>query len=129
MTKNYDSKANLFSHSPNPNETLYRFSEYLNRPGRINVISIDYGPLVREGCYIPAIENTDLVANCTAQFLEHLLKIRRNIRLSQIHFVALSLGAQVAGQMSHYLTVGQIERISCEYIYNTTLSIIESACG
>jgi hypothetical protein len=84
-------------------------------PQYVNVISIDYGPLVREGCYIQAVENTDLVANCTAQFLEYLLAIRRDVRLSRIHFVALSLGAQVAGQISHYFTGGQIERITCKF--------------
>jgi hypothetical protein len=47
-----------------------------------------------------------------AQFLEELLKIRRDIDLKHIHIVSLSLGAQIAGQISNYFTMGEIERIT-----------------
>lgn len=40
--------------------------------------------------------------------------MRQDIDLTQIHIIALSLGAQVAGQISNYLTMGQIERITGE---------------
>jgi len=47
-----------------------------------------------------------------AQFLEELLSARQDIDLKQIHIISLSLGAQVAGQISNYFKMGQIERIT-----------------
>ena len=88
------------------------FTAYFQRPVDVNVISVDYSNLVKEPCYFQAVENADVVAKCTSQFLEKLLKIRQDIDLRQIHIIGLSLGAQVAGQISNYFTLGQIERIT-----------------
>lgn len=97
-------------------QTSLIFLAYFQRPGDINIISIDYGALVRQDCYFHAIQNTDVVAKCTAQFLEYLLRMREDVQLSRIHFIGFSMGAHVAGQISKFFTMGQIERISGEQV-------------
>ena len=88
------------------------FTAYFQRQAPVNIISVDYANLVREPCYFQAVENSDVVAKCTSQFLEELINIRSDFDLTQIHVIGLSLGAQVAGQISNYFTLGQIERIT-----------------
>ncbi|CAG2067656.1 unnamed protein product [Timema podura] len=76
-----------------------------------NVISVDYGPLARDGCYIQATYNVDLVGNCSAQLLDALVK-KGKISLEDIHIIGFSLGGQVAGQIGNYIKSGQLPRIT-----------------
>nr|CAD7394098.1 unnamed protein product [Timema cristinae] len=82
---------------------------YLNLD--FNVISVDYGPLARDGCYIQAAYNVDLVGNCSAQLLDALV-VEGKIRREDIHVIGFSLGGQVAGQIANYITSGQLPRIT-----------------
>ena len=91
---------------------FYLFSAYFQQKREIDVISLDYGALVRNGCYVEAVQNTVVVANCTVQLFEKLLQYRSDIKLSQIHVIGLSLGAQVAGQMAQFLKIGKLTRIT-----------------
>ncbi|XP_030384292.1 pancreatic triacylglycerol lipase-like [Scaptodrosophila lebanonensis] len=69
----------------------------------VYVISVDYGPLVREPCYPQAVENVPLVSKCLAQLINNLLD--RGISQSdQLHIIGFSLGGQVAGQTANYVT-------------------------
>lgn len=91
---------------------LFIPSAYFQNGRRINIISIDYEKLALENCYTQAVENTNVVARCTALFLEDLLKIRKDLRLSQIHVIGFSLGAHLAGKIANYFTGGTFERIT-----------------
>lgn len=85
---------------------------YFERDEPVNIISIHYENLVKEGCYTSAVTNSDLVANCTAQFFDELLDKRSDISLDQFHIIGLSLGAQVAGQIHTYFHKGPFKRIT-----------------
>ncbi|ALC39639.1 maker506, partial [Drosophila busckii] len=67
-----------------------------------NVISIDYGPLVREGCYFQAVRNSRLASECLAQLINKLFEMDW-MRPDKLHVIGYSLGAQVAGQLSNYV--------------------------
>ncbi|XP_030383692.1 pancreatic triacylglycerol lipase-like [Scaptodrosophila lebanonensis] len=68
----------------------------------VYVISIDYGPLVRDPCYVQAVQNVPLVSKCLAQFIDNLLD-RGIIQSDQLHIIGFSLGGQVAGQTANYV--------------------------
>ncbi|XP_063241638.1 pancreatic triacylglycerol lipase-like [Bacillus rossius redtenbacheri] len=76
-----------------------------------NVISVDYGPLARDGCYIQATYNVDLVGNCTAQMIDYLVD-QGAARLEDFHVIGFSLGGQVAGQVGRFLKSGQLQRVT-----------------
>lgn len=85
-------------------------AEYL-RKGDMNIISLDYGPLVRPPCYIQAAYNLALVGNCTAQMIDTLISLGK-FKLEDIHVVGFSLGGQVGGQIANYIRSGKLERIT-----------------
>ena len=68
-----------------------------------------------EGCYLSAVRNSDLVANCTGQFLDTLFEERSDLSLDRFHIIGLSLGAQVAGQIANYFHRGPFRRITGRY--------------
>lgn len=68
----------------------------------VHVISVDYGPLVKDPCYIKAVQNLRTVAKCIAQFIESL--VAKIYTKEDIHVIGFSLGAQTAGQIANYLT-------------------------
>lgn len=69
----------------------------------VHVLSVDYGPLVKESCYIPwGVKNAPIVAKCLAQFINNL--IANDIYdMEDIHLIGFSLGAQIAGLSANYL--------------------------
>ncbi|XP_067626165.1 pancreatic triacylglycerol lipase-like [Eurosta solidaginis] len=69
----------------------------------VYVISIDYGPLVREPCYAQAVENLPLVSRCLAQLINNLVE-RDIVPIEDFHVIGFSLGGQVAGQTANYVT-------------------------
>ncbi|XP_069683240.1 pancreatic triacylglycerol lipase-like [Periplaneta americana] len=79
--------------------------------GNYNVIAADYGDFVPDGCYVQAIINLPVLANCTAQLIDFLVK-KMNVPLQDIHVIGFSLGAQVAGQTRNFITVGKLKRIT-----------------
>lgn len=76
-----------------------------------NVISVDWGRLAAPPCYIQATSNVELAGTCTAQLVDTLV-LTRGIKLRKIHVIGFSLGAQVAGQLARFLTVGKLRRIT-----------------
>lgn len=74
---------------------------YLNR-GDYNVFTIDWEPLTFFPCYLSALSNTRLVAQCAAQFYSHLTHM--GARADHTHCVGHSLGAHVCGMISNHLT-------------------------
>ncbi|KAF5274255.1 hypothetical protein FQR65_LT04373 [Abscondita terminalis] len=79
--------------------------------GEYNVISVDYGPIAKEPCYLFAVKNVKVVANCTAQLIDYLVDVEK-ISLHRFHVIGFSLGAHVSGTISEYLKSGVLERIS-----------------
>ncbi|KAH8412679.1 hypothetical protein KR009_004491 [Drosophila setifemur] len=70
----------------------------------VNVISVDYGALVRGPCYFPwAVNNAPIVSECLAQMINHLISAGIYKR-TDIHLIGFSLGAQVAGMVANYVT-------------------------
>lgn len=72
---------------------------------------MDYEPLAPEPCYLQAVINLRVVANCTAQLLDYMIG-NELIALSDIHVIGFSLGAQTAGMIANYMKSGQLERIT-----------------
>ncbi|KAK6636322.1 hypothetical protein RUM43_009981 [Polyplax serrata] len=74
---------------------------YLKR-GDYNVLAIDWGVLTRFPCYLSAISNTRLVAQCTAQLYSFLTASGASAESTTC--VGHSLGAHICGMMNNYLT-------------------------
>ncbi|XP_052870690.1 lipase member H-A-like [Anopheles cruzii] len=79
--------------------------------GEYNIISVDYGPLALEPCYLQAVRNLPTVANCTAQLLDFIIA-SRIVPLEDIHVVGFSLGGQTSGMIANYLRAGKLRRIT-----------------
>lgn len=79
-----------------------------------NVISVDYAPIVKEPCYLNAVQNVKVVANCTAQMIDYLVK-HAEIDLKRFHVIGFSLGAHVTGLIAQFLQSGQLEHITGMY--------------
>lgn len=76
-----------------------------------NVISVDYHPLAPEPCYIQAVQNLPVVANCTAQLLDFMIN-QKIFSLNKLHIIGFSLGGQTSGMISHYFKSGIIPHIT-----------------
>lgn len=76
-----------------------------------NVISIDYGPLAPEPCYIHAVNNLPVVAKCTAQLLDYMME-QQIFTLDDLHIIGFSLGGQTAGMISNYVKTGKVKHIT-----------------
>lgn len=79
------------------------------------VISVDYSPLSRLGCYFPwAVQNARLVGKCLAQLLNNLMD-QGVYGPNDIHIIGFSLGGQVAGLAANYLNtkIGRITGKNC----------------
>ncbi|XP_049790166.1 phospholipase A1-like [Schistocerca nitens] len=74
---------------------------YLSR-GDHNVFTVDWEPLTYFPCYLSAISNTRLVAQCSAQLYAHLTY--NGAAASRITCVGHSLGAHICGMMSNHLS-------------------------
>ncbi|XP_061379826.1 lipase member H-A-like [Danaus plexippus] len=84
---------------------------YLSRKD-YNVFMVDWSPLTRFPCYLSALSNTKLAAQCTAQLYSHLTQagaLARNITC-----VGHSLGAHVCGMMSNHLTEKQYKIVGLD---------------
>ncbi|XP_026464220.1 endothelial lipase-like [Ctenocephalides felis] len=77
----------------------------------MNIISLDYHPLVEEGCYLQAVVNLETVGHCIADVLEAGIAAGK-IELSQLHIIGFSLGAHVAGFIQKYMKSGKLPRVT-----------------
>lgn len=99
---------------------------YLQRED-YNIFTVDWQPLTRFPCYISAISNTRLVAQCTAQLYAYIMDLGGNAKKTTC--VGHSLGAHICGMMSNHLTrkqykiVGKVVWIfvSCSYSFTKQL--------
>lgn len=67
----------------------------------VHVISVDFGPLAKDPCYIKAVQNLKTVAKCIAQLIDKLLE--EIYTKNDIHVIGFSLGAQTAGLVANYV--------------------------
>ncbi len=67
---------------------------------------------MRDGCYLQAVENVELVGMCAAQFLDILLDLHPEVKMEHVHVIAMSLGAHVASQLKRFLNHGLLPRIT-----------------
>ncbi|GAB0097603.1 pancreatic lipase-related protein 2 [Sergentomyia squamirostris] len=79
--------------------------------GEFNVLSVDYEPLARSPCYFSAVRNLKVVANCTAQLIDQLVK-RDIAPLKSFHPIGFSLGGHVVGMIGNFLQSGQLSRVT-----------------
>lgn len=79
--------------------------------GEYNIVSLDYGPLALEPCYVSAVRNLRVVGNCTAQLIDFLVT-ENYFSMDAIHVVGFSLGGQTAGIIATYLKSGKLKRIT-----------------
>lgn len=104
----------------------WKFQQYLAlfQHGKYNVISLDFNRLAKSPCYLQAVQNAVVVANCTAQLID-VLVANLSINMDQIHIIGFSLGAHVAGMTAMFLKSGKIARITgCVFLLNRSLWII-----
>nr|CAD7415680.1 unnamed protein product [Timema poppensis] len=77
---------------------------YLSR-GDYNVFTVDWEPLTIFPCYLSALSNTKLVAQCSAQLYSYITG--NGALAKRTHCVGHSLGAHICGMMSNHLSVKQ----------------------
>ncbi|XP_055376460.1 phospholipase A1 [Condylostylus longicornis] len=88
----------------------YLRDAYLSRD--FNVVTVDWRPLTQYPCYLTALANTRLTAQCAAQvyaFLTHNGAIKKKITC-----VGHSLGAHICGMMTNHLTSKQYRIIGLD---------------
>ncbi|KAF6210819.1 hypothetical protein GE061_013930 [Apolygus lucorum] len=79
----------------------YLRDAYLRR-GDYNVFTVDWEDIAHFPCYLSAISNTRLVAQCTAQFYSYLTA--HGATAEKTVCVGHSLGAHICGMISNHLT-------------------------
>nr|CAD7266426.1 unnamed protein product [Timema shepardi] len=77
---------------------------YLSR-GDYNVFTVDWEPLTIFPCYLSALSNTKLVAQCSALLYSYITG--NGALAKRTHCVGHSLGAHICGMMSNHLSVKQ----------------------
>ncbi|PSN33800.1 hypothetical protein C0J52_19495 [Blattella germanica] len=81
---------------------IHGFNE-TERKTPISFISkVDWEPLTKFPCYLSALSNTKLVAQCSAKLYSYLTE--HGAPAKKITCVGHSLGAHICGMMSHHLT-------------------------
>ncbi|XP_067009759.1 lipase member H-A-like [Anabrus simplex] len=80
--------------------------------GDYNVFTVDWEPLTKFPCYLSALSNTRLVAQCSAQLYSHLTE--HGALAKNTHCVGHSLGAHICGMMSNHLSSKQYKIIGLD---------------
>lgn len=88
------------------------FAAYLHRGG-VNIIIVDWSPLCAFPWYSHAVLNTRVAALYLAKFIVYLTS--RGFRLSKMHLIGFSLGAEIAGFTGKNLKIGKLPRITGQY--------------
>ncbi|XP_046962245.1 phospholipase A1-like [Vanessa cardui] len=84
---------------------------YLSRKD-YNVFMVDWSALTRFPCYLSALSNTKLAAQCTAQLYSYLTQA--GALAKKITCVGHSLGAHVCGMISNHLTEKQYKIVGLD---------------
>ncbi|KAG6450698.1 hypothetical protein O3G_MSEX006731 [Manduca sexta] len=106
------------THSKTP--MTYIRDAYLSRKD-YNVFMVDWSALTRFPCYLSALSNTKLAAQCTAQLYSYITQAGALAR--KITCVGHSLGAHVCGMMSNHLTEKQY-KIVVYSIHDIKLALV-----
>ncbi|CAK1555946.1 unnamed protein product [Leptosia nina] len=78
--------------------------------GNVNMIMVDAQRLEAGPWYFTAASNTWYIGRFTAMFIDYLAT--RGLKLSNLHLVGHSLGAQIAGVVGHTVKSGRVSRIT-----------------
>ncbi|XP_061729918.1 phospholipase A1 isoform X1 [Cydia pomonella] len=97
------------THSKSPMSFLR--DAYLSRKD-YNVFMVDWSPLSRFPCYLSALSNLRLTAQCTAQLYSYITQAGAMAKM--ITCVGHSLGAHVCGMASEHLTKKQYKIIGLD---------------
>lgn len=76
----------------------------------MNIVIVDWSPMCAFPWYRHAVLNTRVAARYLAAFIEYL--VSRGFRLSKIHLIGFSLGAEIAGFTGKNLKIGRLPRIT-----------------
>lgn len=99
---------------------ILMFAAYLFRGG-MNIVIVDWSPLCAFPWYSHAVLNTRVAARYLAKFIEYL--VSRGFRLSKIHLIGFSLGAEIAGFTGKNLKIGKLPRITGKVQYTILRSL------
>lgn len=69
------------------------------------MFTVDWEPLTKFPCYLSALSNTRVVAQCTAQLYSYITQAGASAK--KITCVGHSLGAHICGMMSNHLDLPQ----------------------
>ncbi|KAL3270212.1 hypothetical protein HHI36_009268 [Cryptolaemus montrouzieri] len=86
------------------NDRFYLLSAYLSRED-YNILTVDWKPLSRFPCYLSALSNTKLVAQCTAKLYAFMMD--NGAAAEDTTCVGHSLGAHICGMISNHLNIKQ----------------------
>lgn len=78
----------------------FKFAAYLSR-NDYNIFTIDWSTITRFPCYVSALSNTRLVAQCTAMLYAFIMENGGDARKTTC--IGHSLGAHICGMMSNHL--------------------------
>jgi triacylglycerol esterase/lipase EstA (alpha/beta hydrolase family) len=81
--------------------SVITLAAYADR-GDYNVFTVDWESLTKFPCYLSALSNTRLVAQCSAMLYSYLT--HHGARATNIQCVGHSLGAHICGMMSRHLS-------------------------
>lgn len=80
------------------------FLAYLMRKD-YNIFTVDWEPLSKFPCYISALQNTRLVAQCAAKLYAYIMDLGGSAKKTTC--VGHSLGAHICGMISNHLSIKQ----------------------
>ncbi|XP_069687333.1 phospholipase A1-like [Periplaneta americana] len=90
-----------FNETESKTPTTFITKAYMER-GDYNVFTVDWEPLTEFPCYLSALSNTRIVAQCSALLYSYIT--HNGARATDIQCVGHSLGAHICGMMSNHLT-------------------------
>lgn len=90
---------------------MFVCAAYFKR-GEYNIITVDWGLLAKEPCYWEAAHNVDTVAQCAAELLDMVYKLRSEVSINNTHIVGFSLGAHTAANVASHLKSGKVTRLT-----------------
>ncbi|XP_055857762.1 lipase member H-A [Episyrphus balteatus] len=99
-----------FNGTAQDNHLVYLRDAYLSRD--YNVITVDWKPLTQYPCYLTALINTRLAAQCAAQIYSFIT--HHGTPREKITCVGHSLGAHICGMISNHLTKKQYRIIGLD---------------
>ncbi|XP_028128602.2 lipase member H-like [Diabrotica virgifera virgifera] len=98
-----------FMDSSHSNNAITFKDAYLHR-GDYNIILVNNERLLAGMDYVTAVQNCKPIGQFSAKFIDFLLI--QGLRLSSLHLIGMSLGAQIAGLTSKSMKSGKPQRVT-----------------